>query len=106
MDDVSDAKRLTMTVFMAAWVMAFAYAFYDFATSPADGDGFVRGLNRVTAYLGWQAIAGMMSVAIAAVGRDWPKGSAVRRLSLIPFGVALLHIGALFAVFIWAQTAS
>ena len=103
---MSDAKRLTMTVLMATWVMSFAYAFYDFATTPAGGGGFIRGLNRITEYLGWQAIAGTIAIAIAAIGRDWPKGSAVRRLSLLPFSVALLHIAGLVAVFIWAQTAS
>ncbi len=103
---MSDAKRFVMTVLMAAWAMAFAYAFFSFATTEPAGDGFTRGLNRASSYLGWQAIAGMFAIAIAAVGRDWSKGSGVRRLSLVPLGLALLHILALVAIFVWAQSVS
>ena len=87
---------------LAAWLFAFGYAFFAFATSLPEGDGFVRGMNRITAYLGWQGIAGMTAIALFAVGRGWPKGSAVRRMSVVPLGAAALHVVAIVGIILWA----
>lgn len=100
---MSDAQRFVMTILMAAWALSFAYAFFSFATTPPTGDGFVRGLNRVTAYLGWQGIAAMLAIAVFAVGRQWPKASGVRRLSRVPLGLALLHVAGILALLGWAN---
>jgi hypothetical protein len=101
-DAVNDTKRLILTVLLAAWVMAFAYAFVHFATVLPTGDGFHRGANRITGYLGWQGIAGLVALAVFAVGRGWPKGSGVRRLTWVPLALALAHVAAIVAVIIWA----
>ncbi len=106
MDAMTDAPRFVITVLMACWALAFAYAFWAFATTEPTGDGFARGVNRISAYLGWQAIAGMFAIAIAAVGRGWPKGSGVRRLAWVPLGLALTHVAAVVGLFAWAQFAS
>ena len=103
MNDPSDGQRLLLTALFAAWVIAFCYAFYAYATTIPGGGGFVRGMNRVTAYLGWQGIAGMISIALFAVGRGWPKGSAVRRMAVVPFAVALLHVLAILGIILWAR---
>jgi len=104
MSDPGDSKRLFLTALFAAWVLAFGYAFVAFATTEPGGGGFVRGINRITAYLGWQGIAGMVSIALFAVGRAWPKGAAVRRMSVVPLALAILHVVAILAVILWARS--
>lgn len=104
MSDPSDGQRLLLTVLFTAWLIAFGYAFYAFATTLPGGGGFVRGMNRITSYLGWQGLAGMISIAVFSVGRGWPKGSAVRRMSATPILVAILHIVAIVGVILWART--
>mgnify|MGYP001814932194 FL=1 len=104
MSDPTDGQRLMLTVLLALWVIAFGYAFYAFATTIPGGGGFVRGMNRVTAYLGWQGIAGMVAIALFAVGRVWPKGSAVRRMTVVPIALAILHIAGILGVILWART--
>ncbi|MEM9969581.1 MAG: hypothetical protein AAF762_00570 [Pseudomonadota bacterium] len=102
---MSDASRFVMTVLMAGWALSFAYAFYFFATEPPTGDGFTRGLNRVSGYLGWQGIAGTFAIAIWGVGRRWQAGSGVRRLSWVPILLALAQVLAIVALIVWANFA-
>lgn len=102
----TDSQRLLLTALFAAWVFAVGYAFFSFATTNPSGDGFTRGMNRVTAYLGWQGAAGMISFALFAVGRGWPKGSAVRRMSVFPLAIAFLHVAAILGVVLWARTST
>ena len=101
----SDSRRLLLTGLLALWIIAFVYAFVAFATTAPTGEGFVRGANRVMTYLGWQGIAGVLSIATFAIGRDWPKGSGVRTMSFIPLAIALLHILAIVAIVLWARAA-
>ena len=99
---MSDGQRFGLTVLLALWAAAFGYAFVSYALTPPAGDGFVRGLNRVTAYLGWQGIAGMLSIPVFALGRAWPKGSPVRSMSRLPIGVAVAHMVVIVGVIVWA----
>lgn len=103
MSGPTDGQRLLLTVLFAAWLIAFGYAFFTFATTLPQGGGFLRGMNRVTGYLGWQGIAGMISIAVFAVGRRWPKGTAVRRMSIVPIAVAILHVAVITGVIVWAR---
>ncbi len=77
----SDGRRMALTVGFAAWVLAF---FYSFFAGMEAGAGF-----RI--YAGWQAIAGVVAVAVFGLGRAWPQASAVRRMSAFPLGVAALQ---------------
>ena len=90
MNDPSDRQRLLLTALFAAWVIAFAYAFYAYASTIPGGGGFVRGMNRITSYLGWQGIAGMIAIALFSVGREWPRRSAVRRMSGLPLLLSMI----------------
>lgn len=102
--DPGDRQRLLLTALFALWVFAFGYAFFIFATTTPTGDSFTRGMNRITSYLGWQGVAGMISIALIAIGRSWPKGSAVRRMSGVPLTLAVLHIAAIIGIILWART--
>ena len=100
---MSDSRRFILSVLIAAWVLAFVYSFVVFWITPAGGDGHARGWNRVSAYLGWQGIAGMLSVAVWALGRSWPKGGSMRRLTIFPLVLAILHLAAICGVIVWAR---
>lgn len=98
----ADTTRLWLMVFLAAWAVAFVYAFAAFFGTAPTGDGFTRGLNRVVAYLGWQGVAGMLALAAFGVGRRWPRGAPVRRLSAVPLAIALVHVVAIAGIVLWA----
>ena len=106
MDPVSDAEkqepRFLLTVFAALWVMAYVYSFVVFATTAADDIGFTRGMNRISAFLGWQGVAGLLAFCLFGTSRSWPKGSSVRRNAAVPSMLAILLILGIFGVFIWA----
>lgn len=69
---------------IAAWALAWAVSLHALWSLPPSGDGFTRGLNRAGAFLGWQAIAGLLALGAFGLGRAWPRGTAVRRLSRLP----------------------
>ena len=100
---MNDTRRLWVTVLYASWAIAFGYSFFAFWTTVPEGDGFVRGANRVGAYLGWQGIAGMVALALWGVGRGWPKGAPARRLTAVPLGLALLQAAGILAIIVWAR---
>ncbi len=98
-----DGRRFWLMVAGAGWLLAWAASVAVLWTLEPSGEGFVRGLNRVTAFLGWQAIAAMLAPVVWGIGRAWPKGSAVRRLSRLPMALAVLLALVLGAVVLWAQ---
>ncbi len=98
-----DTRRFWLMVAGAGWLLAWAASVAVFWALEPTGDGFARGLNRVMAFLGWQAIAAMLAPVVWGIGRAWPKGSAVRRLSRVPMGLAVLLGIALGAVVLWAR---
>lgn len=103
MTDPGGGKPIVLMVLYAAWVLAFGYSFAAFALAEPTGDGFVRGMNRVAALFGWQGIAGVLAIAIWGVGRQWPKGSPARRISLVPIGLALAQVAGVIGLIVWAQ---
>ncbi|MEQ9014724.1 MAG: hypothetical protein RLO38_04185 [Roseovarius confluentis] len=92
-----------LTVLFAIWAMCFAYSFVSFAVTAPSGDGFTRGLNRISSFLGWQGIAGLLSIVLWVLGRSWPRGSSVRRMSVVPIWIALLLLALLIGIVLWAN---
>ncbi len=98
-----DGKRLWLMIWSAAWLMTWAGSFLALWLLEPTGDSFARGLNRIMAFLGWQGVAALFSIAVFSVSRGWPKGSPQRRLGTLPIvaaGVLLLIILGLFG---WAR---
>ena len=75
------ARTLTM-VFLALWLIAFAGAFLAFWLTPARDFGLTAGLNRISTFLGWQAVAGFLAVLAWTTGTRLEKGTGLRRLSV------------------------
>jgi hypothetical protein len=98
-----DSRIFALMALLAFWILTFGGAFVAYSVTPPEGDGFIRGWNRITTFLGWQGVAAMISLPIWVVGRAWPKGSAVRRLASGPIIVTLLELAAVIGVVIYLQ---
>ncbi|MBT8408859.1 MAG: hypothetical protein KJN93_04460 [Alphaproteobacteria bacterium] len=95
MSGPGDGARLLMTVLIAAWIAAFAFGFFAHVALPSD-----PATDSPNVFLGWQAVAGIIAIAVFGVSRQWPKGAAVRRLGAFPLIVAVLvALGTLGVVF-------
>jgi len=92
-----------LAILLTAWVFAFGWSGVVAASARTTQDGFNSGLSRFELFLGWQAVAGLIGLATFAVGRGWPKGSGIRRVSAVPFWLALALLGAIVAWSGWAR---
>ena len=101
-DPAGDGKRLILMVLLALWVAAWGLSVAQLFAAPT-GDGFTRGMNRMSGFLGWQGVAGMIALALWGVGRGLPKGSGARRISAVPLGMTLAVLAALVGVVLWAR---
>jgi len=90
--DKSETRKLLLMALLALWVAAFGYSIIFAATTPTSGDGFTRGMNRITGFLGWQGVAGTLAFACWGVGWSFERGLGIRRISTVPLGMALLVI--------------
>lgn len=100
-----DAKRLVLLGLLTLWAVAWGLSFYAFATTEPAGDGFLRGANRMSAFLGWQMAAALPAFGAWAVGRDWPKGNGVRQVSRVPLQLALGLAAVFGGLILWAVLA-
>ena len=100
--EAEDKLRFLLTVLAAIWLMAFVYSFASVLLIEPEGTGFTRGLNRVKSFLGWQGIAGLVGIGVFGVSRAWGKGAPVRRLGVVPLGLALLLVLGILGVIAWA----
>lgn len=91
-----------LTVLYALWLMCFVYSFISFAVVEPPGEGFAVGMNRILSFLGWQGIAGLLSIAVWALGKGWSRRSGVRRLTRLPIGLTLLLSAMLFGMILWS----
>lgn len=90
-----DGVRLLLTVLCAGWLASFVFSFVAHGVA-FDADDAAR-----TAFLGWQAIAGLLAVAIFGVSRNWPQQASVRRIALVPLALSLLIVAGLTATYLW-----
>lgn len=80
-----------IVVLLACWTLAFAGSFLTYATTAPEDMGFTRGLNRIGAFLTWQAVAGALGLTIWLQARGLADASPLWRWMLrIPALLALL----------------
>lgn len=88
-------RRWFLYAILAAWLALFVYSFYAVAGVEPTGDGFVRGMNRVSLFLRWHLSAVAFAIAAAFVG--WRAQSRVRRrVSKAPVAVHVILIVSVF----------
>ncbi len=98
-----EGKRLLLMGLLALWGLMWVYSFVAAFTAPPTGEGFGRGLNRVTLFFGWQLAAGVPAFAAWALGRDWPRGSGVRFASRAPIQLAIGLAAVIAGLIVWAR---
>ncbi len=88
-----------LTVFLAAWVMAYGYSLFGlpafFAARASVG---ALDLSQALHFLGWQGIAAVIAFAVNGVSKLWPRGSSARQLGGLPLLLALLLVAVLAAL--------
>ena len=87
---------------IAIWAGLFTWSLIGFWSAEPTGDGFVRGMNRVFGFLGWQAAATGLAIVIAMTGKRFERGSGARWLARIPAACAILLVLAVIAAIIIA----
>lgn len=103
MNEEPAPRPVFLWIALALWAAAFAYSFWVFQATAPVGDGFTRGLNRVTGFLGWQVLAGVLAVIAFALGRALPRGRVMRRMSVLPLAFAGLLAAAVALLILWAR---
>lgn len=85
------------------WALAYAASFIIPVMTEPSGDGFTRGMNRITAFFGWQMIAGLFGLTVWYFGRT----EAASRVESWLFRIPLLLAGLLFlfvvGLILWAM---
>jgi hypothetical protein len=96
-------NRTVIWAVLALWLAAMGLSALALTAEPT-GDGFTRGLNRLSGFVGWQG-AGMMLALVAWLSaRGLPKGDLLRWLARAPGWWALLlvvGVAILIAVSAW-----
>ena len=95
-----DARRFALMALLALWVAAWGYSLVPLFAGVDSGEALLASA-RVTAFLGWQGIAGMIALALWGIGRGFPKRSGTRRISALPLGMALALLLVLLGSMIW-----
>lgn len=93
------AGRLIFFFAVILWLGIYTWSFSPFILTEPTGDGFTRGMNRVTTFLGWQLLAGLVALGIWRGGRIFERSSAGRwiaRLPILLFSLLVLAIAAFF----------
>jgi hypothetical protein len=98
-------RRGVIALLVAGWIVLFALSFVLTKSTTPTGDGFTRGLNRVSVFFSWQALALVVAIVTWLTGLRQFAGSARWRwlsrlpvmgeLVLVAFGVAV------FGYFAW-----
>lgn len=79
-------------ILLAVWTVAFAWSIAACALTPAEGDGFTRGLNRLMAFFGWQVVAAAAGGLAFILARKLPPQYRSRRWSPAPVAAGLVLI--------------
>lgn len=96
-------NRTVIWVVLGLWLAAMALSALAL-TAEATGDGFTRGLNRLTGFLGWQLAGMILALTAWLASRSLEKGEGLRWLARIPGWWAVLlvvGIAILIAVSAW-----
>ncbi|NDR55970.1 hypothetical protein [Aliiruegeria sabulilitoris] len=96
--------RRAGSVILVFWAIAFFGSFVVFALTPSTDMGFTAGVNRVLAFLGWQAAAGTFALVGWVVRASLRPGSTLRKLLLVPVGLLGVLIAGVAALVFWASS--
>lgn len=81
--------RPTIWILLVLWMLAMVLSVLSLMAEPT-GDSFLRGLNRITGFLGWQLAAAVAALLLWIGVRPLPRGDMVRWLGRLPGWWAVL----------------
>ncbi len=85
------SRSKVVILLFVIWNILFSISILSLFLLEPTGDGFARGLNRISAFLGWQAIALVVAMIAFSVGfRRFPKSRLLRWLARLPALVQLI----------------
>jgi len=87
-------------ILLALWAIAVGLSVLPMLEPPT-GDGFTRGMNRITGFFQFHALALLIGLVIFAF-RGRAEGLWLRRLMLVPVSVALALLLGIAGVFLYA----
>jgi hypothetical protein len=92
------SREWLIWLLLALWAGAMAASAFALAAESV-GDGFLRGLDRVIGFFGWQLVAAVLALLVWIAGRPLPKGTVLRWLARVPgwWCVAMLVVFTGFA---------
>lgn len=76
-------NRTAIWIVLGLWAVAMALSGLALTAEPT-GDGFTRGLNRVTGFVGWQVPGLILAVVAWLASRPLPRGDLLRWLGRVP----------------------
>jgi len=93
--------KVLFAIWSALQILAMAYP----ALTAPTGDGFTRGLNRITAFFGFQGVAGILAITLAIQSfQHRTKLSRIWRIfAAVPITVAALLLLAVLGLILSAQ---
>ncbi len=94
-------QRLAWTL-LGVWLAVYVWSVLVMQTTPAEGDGFTRGMNRITSFLAWQGVAAVLGLLIWRLGQSFAPATAGRWLSRVPTLLAGLLVVAILGLIAFA----
>lgn len=92
-------RKQTLIVLLLIWATLWVASLLVPAALSPTGDGFTRGMNRVSAFFGLQFAAGIIGLAIFSFR---PDAGPLRWLSVLPAGLAGGLIAGVVGLILWA----
>ena len=105
MTETGSGPKFLLMALLALWALLWAGSFLAFRSTPPEGEGFLRSMNRVTVFFGWQMAAALPAFAAWIIGRRWPKGAGTRWISRVPILLALGLAAIVGGLIGWARFA-
>ncbi len=90
-------------IFVGLWAVLFILAFWVPPRVEPTGDSFVRGMNRVGIFFGFQVAAGVVGFLAWRLGRVFDKPSWQRWLTRAPLLIALAGVSLMAVMIVWAN---
>lgn len=88
--------RAAIWTLLLLWALFMGLSLLALTAEPT-GEGFLRGLNRVTGFLGWQMGAAVVAFLLWLGVRPLDRGEMLRRLGRLPGWWAVMLLGLLLA---------
>ena len=96
-------RRVIFWGLFAVWLACFAASFVIPAMTPPTGDGFTRGLNRLTEFFKYQVLATLAGLILLLVVRGQPWRSLYGLLGRVPAIIAGLFVAALAITILYSR---